>query len=154
MNIRRATLADLDAIELLWREMMDFHIAIDDYFIMVPEADTNHREYMTGLLQNEAKCIIVADDNGQIIGYLMAEINDYPPIYLQKQYGHISAISVTASAQREGIGHQLLDAALDWFRGQGVKRVECAVAVENPVSQRFWKGLGFRGIMETHVLEL
>ena len=32
MDIRRAALADLDAIESLWREMMDFHITLDDYF--------------------------------------------------------------------------------------------------------------------------
>jgi len=32
--------------------------------------------------------------------------------------------------------------------------VECAVAVENPVSQGFWKDVGFRGFMEQHVLDL
>lgn len=154
MQIRRAALTDLDAIESLWREMMDFHTVLDEYFTLAPEADANHRDYMTGLIQDEAKRIFVVENNNQLIGYLMAEINAYPPIFLHRNYGHIGAISVTKSARCEGVGRQLLESALDWFREQGVRRVECAVAVENPLSQGFWKRAGFRGLVEKHVLEL
>jgi ribosomal protein S18 acetylase RimI-like enzyme len=154
MQIRRAILTDLDAVEALWLEMALFHQNIDPYFTIIHEAEANHRTYMTGLLQDDAKRIFVADDSERLLGYLMAEVNAYPPIYVHQNYGHIGAISVTASARRQGIGHQLLVAALDWFRTQGLLRVECAVAVENPVSQRFWKGQGFRGFMEIHVLDM
>lgn len=154
MEIRCATPSDLDAIEFLWREMMEFHIAYDDYFDLALEADANHRDYMAGLFQDEKKRIFVADDGNEILGYLMAEINSYPPIYLHQNYGHIGAISVTQSARRKGVGNQLLAAALEWFRENNLQRVECAVAVENPLSQGFWKGMGFRSIMETLMLEL
>lgn len=154
MQIRQATLEDIDGIESLWKEMAVFHQKIDSYFTLIPEAEANHRTYMTGLLQDDSKRIFVADDAGQIIGFLKAEINAYPPIYLYKNYGHIGAISVTASARRKRVGRCLLDTALDWFREQDLQRVECSVAVENSVSQGFWKGVGFRGFMETHVLNL
>ena len=154
MQIRMATLADLDSIESLWREMMDFHVVLDDYFTLAPEADTNHREYMAGLIQDEAKRVFIAEDDGLLLGYLMAEVCNYPPIYVHKSYGHIGAISVTESARRRGVGRQLLEIALEWFREQKLQRVECGVAVENLVSQAFWKGLGFRDFVETHVLEL
>ena len=90
----------------------------------------------------------------RLIGYLMAEINTYPPIYLRQNYGHIDAISVTRLAQRRGVGRQLLEIVLDWFREQGLERVECSVAVENPVLQGFWKKTGFRGLLETDVMGL
>ena len=154
MQIRRAALTDIDAIEVLWREMMNFHIECDDYFTMSTEADTNHREYMTGLIQDENKRVYVADDDSQLIGYLMAEINAYPPIYLHQRFGHIGAISVSESAQCKGVGRQLLEAALAWFRENDLQRVECSVAVENPLSQGFWKKMGFRSFVETRVLEL
>jgi len=64
MQIRRATLNDLDAIETLWQEMVDFHLALDDYYSLAPEAHTNHREYMVGLIQDETRRIFVAEDNG------------------------------------------------------------------------------------------
>jgi phosphinothricin acetyltransferase len=154
MQIRQASLDDLDAIEFLWREMMDFHIAIDDYFTLIPEAETNHRTYMTDLLQDESKRVFVADDAGNILGYLVAEVNTYPPIFVHKNYGHIGAISVSDSARRQGLGRKLLEAALDWFREQNLRRVECGVAVNNPVSQGFWEAMGFRGIIEHRVLDL
>jgi ribosomal protein S18 acetylase RimI-like enzyme len=154
MQIRRATLTDLDAIESLWMEMALFHQQVDPYFTIIPEAEDNHRNFMTGLLQDQVKRVFVADNGDQILGYLVAEINAYPPIYLHKNYGYIGAISVTTAARRQGIGHQLLAAALDWFRAEGLQRVECSVAVENPVSQGFWKRAGFRGFMEKHVLEI
>ena len=154
MQIRRATLNDLDDIESLWQEMVDFHLALDDYYSLAPEAHTNHREYMAGLIQDETRRIFVAEDNGQLLGYLMAEVSDYPPIYIYKSYGHIGAISVAASARRTGIGRQLLEIALDWFCEQGLQRVECGVAVNNSVSQGFWKAMGFRGIVERCVMDL
>ena len=154
MQIRLANLDDIDAIELLWKEMAIFHQSIDPYFTIIPEADANHRTYMTALLQDESKRIFVADDAGCLLGYLMADVKAYPPIYVHKNYGHIGGISVTASARRKGVGKELLGAALDWFREQGLQRVECGVAVENMISQGFWKGMGFRGFMEKHVLDL
>jgi ribosomal protein S18 acetylase RimI-like enzyme len=154
MQIRRANHTDLDSIEALWREMMDFHAEFDDYFRTNPDADANHRVYMMGLILDENKRIFVADDGSQLLGYLMAQINEYPPIYKYQRYGHIAAVSVTASARRRGIGSQLLNAALGWFREKSLRRVECTVAVKNPASQTFWKGVGFRGYLETHVLEL
>jgi len=154
MQIRLATMEDIDAIESLWKEMAIFHQKIDSYFTIIPEAETNHRAFMTGLLQDESKRIFVADEAGCLLGYLMADIKVYPPIYVHKNYGHIGAISVTASALRKGVGRKLLGAALEWYREQGLQRVECGVAVENPLSQGFWKGVGFRGFMEMHVLNL
>jgi ribosomal protein S18 acetylase RimI-like enzyme len=134
--------------------MMEFHASLDDYFTLIPEAGVHHEEYMTRLIKDEDTRVFVAEHDGQLLGYLVAGVNEYPPIYLHKNYGHIGAISVTASARRMGIGTKLLDAALDWFLAKGLQRVECGVAIENPVSQAFWKGREFRGFMEKHVLDL
>ena len=154
MKIRRASLDDLDNIESLWWEMMEFHVSLDNYFTLKPEAGIHHEKYMTGLIKDEETRVFVADGDGQLLGYIVAGVSDYPPIYLLKNHGHIGAISVTASARRLGIGTKLLDAALDWFRTQGLQRVECGVAVENPVSRAFWEEMGFRGFMANYVLDL
>ena len=116
MHIRRAALDDLDAIEPLWKEMALFHQNLDPYFTIIPEAETRHRTYMSELLQDESKRIFVADDGAKLLGYIMAEINAYPPIYECTEYGHIGAISITRAARRQGVGRKLLDVALDWFR--------------------------------------
>ena len=145
---------DIDAIESLWKEMAIFYQKIDSYFTINYEAEANHLAYMTGILTDDSKRIFVADDAGFILGYMMTYVKAYPPIYMHKNCGYTGGISVTASASCKGIGKKLLCAGLEWFRKQGLQRVECGVAVENPLSQGFWKGVGFRGFMEKHVLEL
>jgi len=109
---------------------------------------------MTGLIQDDSKRVYVAEEKGLLLGYLTAQVNSYPPIYLHEMYGYIGGISVNASARRKGVARKLVNTALDWFREAGIRRVECGVAVENPVSQSFWKGMGFRCFVEKHVLEL
>jgi len=43
MKIRRAELQDLDLIENLWRELMEFHAAIDDYYTVNQDAEDKYR---------------------------------------------------------------------------------------------------------------
>ena len=136
MQIRSATPTDLDAIESLWREMMDFHIALDDYFTMIPEADANHRTYMAGLLENHPDRILVAEDGDQLLGVLVMQICENPPIYPHQRYLEIMDISVSAKARRQGVGRKLLEAAIEYARQQSISRVECAVALNNP--ERGW----------------
>lgn len=154
MQIRKAIVTDLDQIEKLWKEMMIFHADLDDYFQTTSDAEDNHRSYMSGLLDDVGKRVFIAEESGVLLGYIVVMIEDYPPIYHHKKFAEISSISVTKSVRRRGIGRKLLDTALDWCREQGVVRVECAVAVKNPTSQDFWKGVGFRGYVERCVLEL
>jgi ribosomal protein S18 acetylase RimI-like enzyme len=153
MQIRLATRTDLDAIEALWREMMDFQAACDDYFIMSPQAEVRHQVYMSGLIQDDDQRVFVTDYDGQLLGFLNAEINAFPPIYPHQNYGHIDSLLVTKSDRHKGVERRLMEAALAWFHENGLHRVECAVAVENPLSQGFWKGLRLRPFIETHVLE-
>ena len=154
MPIRKAIHADIDALERLWREMMQFHWERDPYFTIAEDAEVNHRLYMESLIEGEDTLVLVCEDDGEVLGNIIAHIRAYPPIYLHKKFVEISEISVTASQRRNGLGGRLLEHILDWAREQGIKRVECMVALENPVSQGFWKGNGFRAVTETCVLEL
>jgi len=154
MQIRRAISTDLDPIEKLWKEMMLIHAEFDDYFITTINAEDSHRSFMSNLIGDGGKRVFVAEKDGKLLGYIVVMIEDYPPIYNHKRFAEISAISVAESERRHGIGRKLLGAALDWCRSQGINRVECAVAVQNPVSQGFWKGVGFRSYMERCVMEL
>jgi ribosomal protein S18 acetylase RimI-like enzyme len=153
MNVRKAQLADLDGIVRLWKEMMLFHATQDSYFVMSARAEASYCDYAAGNIQDEAKLVLVCCISDRIIGYVHAAVLDYPPIYPVTRYAEILEIAVTESERRMGAGRLLLQHALDWAREQGMTRVECKVAVHNPVSQGFWKKNGFRGYVEGCVLE-
>jgi ribosomal protein S18 acetylase RimI-like enzyme len=154
MEIRTANLEDLCAIETLWKEMMLFHSALDDDFSMIPEAEEIHREYMKGILQEGEKRVLVADDGGIVLGYIRMETCKKPPIYPNIEYVEIKAISVSTSARRKGIGRKLVEAVTTWCMNRNIMQVECGVAVNNPVSQAFWKRMGFRATIERCKLDL
>ena len=135
MEVRTASLNDLDAIESLWKEMMLFHIALDETFAEIPEAEAIHHEYMKGLSLDESERVLVTDDDCNILGFIVMKVCENPPIYPLKEYVEIAAISIRKSARRKGIGHQLVKGTLGWCCDQGFSRVECAVAVKNPVAQ-------------------
>jgi len=133
---------------------MLFHGNLDDYFSMTPEADANHRAFMTTILTNEPERVLLAEEDGQILGYIGLEICEKPPIYPITKFVEIVCISVTAAARRKGVGQQLVAAAKEWSQARGRTRLECEVAVKNPVSQKFWKGLGFWATVERCVQDI
>lgn len=62
----------------------------------------------------------VALHNGKAVGFVLASaVGDYPAITL----GWVSAIAVQPSAQRQGIGSELLTWAESWLKGKGCIRI-------------------------------
>jgi len=154
MLVRLATSADLDAIVQLWQGLMDFHQNLDECFTLSADAVSNYQGYAADSIQDDRKQILVCADGDTVVGYVWAEIHEYPPVYQHKRHAEIVEISITKSARRQGVGQRLLDHALAWAKEQGVSRAGCEVAVQNPVSQGFWKKNEFRGYMERCVFEL
>jgi ribosomal protein S18 acetylase RimI-like enzyme len=152
MIVRKAMPTDLDAIVALWQEMMVFHQAVDAYFTPSATAGEAYRVYAASNITAEEKLVLVCVDSGDVIGFIHAEIRDYPPVYPVKNYAQISEIAITERKRRMGAGKLLLTRALEWAKQHGVTRVQCQVAVDNRVSQGFWKKNGFRGVTETCVL--
>jgi ribosomal protein S18 acetylase RimI-like enzyme len=153
MIVRKAVPTDLHVIVALWQEMMVFHQAVDAYFTPSESAEEAYRTYAASNIAAEEKLVLVCVDNGDVIGFIQAEIRDYPPVYPVLKYAQISDIAVTERKRGMGAGKLLLTRALQWAKQRGVTRVQCQVAVNNRISQGFWKKNGFRGVTETCVLE-
>ncbi len=98
--------------------------------------------------------LLVADKDSQTLGYIVMEVCKKPPIYPHNEYVEITAISVYESTRWKEVGRRLVDVVLTWSLNSNITRVECAAAVNNPVSQAFWKRVGFRGTVERCVLDL
>ena len=89
-----------------------------------------------------------------MIGYVFADILDYPPVYQEKRYIEIYEMVVRKDQRRKGIGKIMLQDVLHWAKEKGITRVECKVATANPISQGFWNKNGFRSYVENKVLEI
>lgn len=144
ITIRSATQEDLPAIKELWKEFMDFHKERDPFFSRVDDAHEDFGLFMKGNINKDDWLVLVAIDEGRVIGYGTATVMSYPPIYVEPRYGYIQDVAVTRAYRGRGVGRQLFERMGTWFREKNVSRLELEVAVTNEVSQAFWQEIGFK----------
>ena len=154
MNIRPAVINDLPAIKELWKEMMDYHRERDEYFSRSEEGHERFGEFVRRNIESPEWLVMVAIDSSKVIGFSMGTIESYPPVYQHSHHGYIATIVITESYRGKGLGSQLFDRMVPWFREHGVNRIEIEVASANEISQAFWTRMGFREYMKKMVQEI
>jgi ribosomal protein S18 acetylase RimI-like enzyme len=143
-EIREATRNDLDEIVELWKEFMDFHRRRDSFFTRSHDGHAKFRNFVTENIDNPDWLVVVALEAERPIGYCMATVMDYPPVFELQQHGFIQDVAVTEVARRHGVASSLFEHAENWLRRRGVRRIELNVAAANEVSQGFWRRMGFK----------
>ena len=88
--IRKAVSEDLPAVIDLWTELMDFHRDIDPLFTRSAEAADNFLKYLGENMDADDSELFVAEVSGKLVGYVMANVSKYPPVFVQERYGAIS----------------------------------------------------------------
>lgn len=147
--IRKAVAEDLPAVIELWTELMDFHRDLDPLFTRSAEAADSFLKYLGESMESDDTELIVAEVSGELVGYVLANVSKYPPVFDQEKYGMISDAAVADSYRRQGIGEALVTSATDWFREKGLSRMEMRLLNANPVSCAFWEKMGFVPYMTT-----
>jgi ribosomal protein S18 acetylase RimI-like enzyme len=149
VTIRQATADDVPAIVPLWQEMMTVHASLDAKRFR-PAADGAEcwSEALAGWLRDENFCALVANAGDRTVGYIAAWLHQPPPIFQPDIYGFVSDICVAADWQQRGIGRRLFETLKEWLREKDASHIELRVAVKNPVSQAFWRNLGFKDYMD------
>ncbi|MBU7032124.1 MAG: GNAT family N-acetyltransferase [Theionarchaea archaeon] len=143
LSIEPATHEHVCDILEIWKELMDFHKALDPLFSRSSSGHIHMGTYIHDLIDQEDTQVYVAIQEGTVVGYAISQIRQRPPVFEESTYGIISDLAVTASCRRKGIGGALVDAMFEWFRRQGVERIELQVASRNEVAYSFWKKHGF-----------
>jgi ribosomal protein S18 acetylase RimI-like enzyme len=154
IQIRRATPEDLEAVLDLWQEMMDYHASLDRRFQQVADSRDHFRMTLREWMADDTQRVLVAVDDGEIVGYTIGRIAENPPMFQVRFLGHVSDICVAREQRRQGIGRKLFSALLNWFRRQGLPVVQLSVAAANPVSQAFWREMGFQDYTHRMWLEI
>jgi ribosomal protein S18 acetylase RimI-like enzyme len=147
--VRAATRRDVPAIVGLWEELMDFHQARDPFFTRVHNGRRLFAKFVEENIRNEAVCVWVATVEGKIAGYCQGMLEQHPPVLAEPRYGQILDFMVAAEYRRAGIGEQLFKALCDWFRREGMRRIEVRHSTANESAARFWSKMGFQPYLQT-----
>ena len=76
-------------------------------------------------------------------GYVIASFHYEAPLFVQNRFGYIADLWIEEAQRGQGAARSLLDTAYEWFREQGVNRVQLEVDVNNAGGRRFWAGSGY-----------
>ena len=152
--VRRATEVDVPGMLPLWNEMMAFHAALDPRFQPVPDGDTYWAKATSAWIREDDSCVLVAEAEGRIVGYIVGMMHENPPVLLPPLYGFVSDICVAPEWRQRGVGRRMFAALKEWFRQHGADHVELRVAHNNPISQAFWRAVGCQDYMDSMWCEL
>lgn len=125
MNLRDATVADLDAVWEL--EAATFGREAWSHSMMREELTADHRRY-----------IVLEGDDGEMLGYA--------GLLIVGAEGDIQTIAVAEAARGTGQGRRLMNELLDEAGRHSVTEIFLEVRADNPTAQNLYESLGFEGI--------
>jgi GNAT superfamily N-acetyltransferase len=144
MNIREWNRDDLSQIQKTWLDYCR-QVARSDMRIRLDAANAMMR-WLTSRFKERSAMGFVAEENGRIIGFLIARIDDWesvPPVIDSRRIGIIDAVYVSDEYRRQGIGGQLIDRAIEAMRNANAIAVETIYDAWNEASTQAWHRAGF-----------
>lgn len=157
MNIatRTATKNDHEALAHIASELNVMHArALPDRFRVA--SDALPTDYFHSLIDSENATILLAERDGDVLGYAILHIKEAPPIpvSMPRRFAFLSDVVVDEAEQGQGIGRLLMDAAVEWAREQSVSSLELGVFEFNEAAIAFYQHLGFQTTKRTMSLPI
>jgi ribosomal protein S18 acetylase RimI-like enzyme len=143
VSIEPATHQQVPPLIEIWKELMDFHKAIDPLFSRSTDGHTHMERRVHELIDKKDARVLVAIAGKKIVGYAIFYIQQRAPVFEEEIFGLISDLAVTAAYRRRGIGGKMVQSMVKWFDSWGIERVELQVASYNEAAYSFWKKYGF-----------
>jgi aminoglycoside 6'-N-acetyltransferase I len=109
----------------------------------LPEDKEDMKEYLT----SDRRAAFVAEaGDGQLVGFLEANIRDYADGCRSRNVGYIEGWYVDEEHRRQGVGAALVREAETWARSKGCMEIASDCLLENDVSLAAHTALGYEEV--------
>lgn len=155
-RLRPATRADLEAMGRLGALLMRMHHDHDPrrFVPATPGIEREYAAFLGGQLDDPDVVILVAEREGEVVGYTYAAIEGADCMSFRGSAGVLHDIVVDPAHRGGGFGRMLLDATLTALRARGAPRVVLSAAERNDAAKRLFAKAGFRPTMVEMTREL
>lgn len=149
ITIRPALPADLPAIGRLGALLVQTHHDFDParFIPATPATPRGYANYLGTQLKEARAVILVAVRVGAVVGYVYAGLEGMDYMALRGPAGAIYDVVVDPASRRQGVGRQLLDAAVKRITEMGAPQVVLSTAAKNNEAQHLFAKAGFRPTM-------
>jgi ribosomal-protein-alanine N-acetyltransferase len=125
--------------------MDDLQSVVHINYVCLPENYTNF--FFVDLFQRFPETFIVAEENGEVIGYIMCRIevglSNFGFSGILKK-GHVVSVAVLPQCRRKGAGEALMDEAMKGMQLYHAKQCFLEVRITNEPAVNLYKKLGFQ----------
>lgn len=152
MEIRKATLADTEALRVLFNGALRHMAQLQPRQYRAVEQDTAFIQ--SGILEDYGD-VLVAEDHGKIIGFVsvFAEETSPLPFRVQQKYCDLDNIFVAEEHRGKGVGTALFQAAWQWARERDLAFLQLMTLGENYNAQDFYEKMGMNVSQVRYILE-
>ncbi len=147
IEIREATEGDLDDVVDLWQLLVEHHRAYSEHFKLARDGRRKWSAYLKEKYSEKSTKLIVADEDGELVGFMLCLLSPGRPIFSEKAVGVISDAYVVKHRRMKGVMKEMLTVGLKWFHKNKIKAVEVSVFAANLEARGAWAQLGFKPIM-------
>jgi ribosomal protein S18 acetylase RimI-like enzyme len=154
--VRAARRADLRRLGELGALLVREHHDFDARRFLAPSSRTpdDYASFLGSQLDEPQAVVLVAEHDGQVIGYAYAVIEGYDLMSLRGPAALLHDLIVDPEYRGRGVGGLLLEAALSSLAPLGAPRVVLSTAEQNQGAQRLFERMGFRRTMVEMTREL
>jgi len=135
VKIRLAVASDIEALTSLLQILFSIE---EDFFFNQPL----QRRGLELMLTNDRCCVLVAEDNGQVVGMCSGQLTistaEGGPALL------VEDMVVLADYRGQGLGQRLMAKVAEWGKTKGVSRLQLLADRNNTSALEFYKRLGWQ----------
>ena len=145
LSIREAVASDYDDLCALFDEGDALHRENLPRIFQKPRGAVRGRDYVLGLITDEAVGFFVAQDGDRLVGLICVMIRESPevPIFVRRRYTVVNDLVVKEEFRRAGIGRALMEKTHEWAVAEGADSLELNVGDFNQGAIEFYQRLGY-----------
>lgn len=151
MEIKTATMEHLPRINQLYASFYESHAEMQPaYWQPVPDSTG----YITDSIQGENSAILLAVENGDILGFARISAEQNPPYdsYVPHRFVVLMDLMVDEQCRGKGVGRALIAATKAWGQQRGLDYLELTVIPHNTAALRLYQQEGLEIV--THVMRV
>ncbi len=146
VELREATLDDLDELVALWAHYVRAHRDNPAYRMAKKGLRRRRKRFRDHVVEDEAAVFVLAREDGGLDGMITCFAEENQPYFLPPRYARIQTPYVRPDARRKGHLKRLLGAAFRWAREAELTEVRLVTAAGDVVGNALAEELGFEAV--------